>query len=680
MNAKDVALRDLLERRIQLQIPIYQRTYDWGEKNCRQLYDDIVNAGRMGKTHFIGAITHSGKKEQPVDVPCYQIIDGQQRITSIMLLMRALKDSDGIPDGLDSRIDHLLFNVGEDKSGPDYHKLVLTEEDYGTFKGIMEYGKTDAAGNMAACFNQFREWLDRDHSANLIWKGVQGLTAVSILLGESDDAQAIFESMNSTGLDLSPTDLIQNYLLMDGKPEWQRVIYEKYWKPMESQFREQSVDPDKFFWCYLSMRHRRAVSKRAVYKSFKEYMINRDRDEEIMEISRHFEQYVKLFNTSLVPEHRLRGDVEYACDQGTDVANPLLLKVLADRAAGTVSDDDTRQILVLVGSYLLRSRVCGTLTGANKRFPEFVGRIEKGRYAESVMEALMSKRGGGRFPRDDEFKEELKRIPLYTNAVCKYVLTRLNGNHREMAEPDKLNIEHIMPQNLDERWKSNLGDNHEEVHERYLHTIGNLTLTAYNSELGNMQFSAKRKIYNDSMIAMTRDLASFGRWGEKEIRERSRRLAEQAVRIWAYPSGYDSPGTPERVEQEYGQVLEEEYLDGRNTAELWNALKREIRLACPGILFSMTKHYGTFRLPAEGDDGGAGICSMESLRNSVHVTYNTKIDEGIVKPSDFVRDVSKVGHYATGDLRTTIASTNDAAKVVRLVRYVWDAKSGSRSA
>ena len=673
MNAKDIRLRSLLETRIQLQIPIYQRAYDWERKNCKQLYDDIISAGKGEKSHFIGAITYSGREEQPVDVPYYQIIDGQQRITSIMLLLRALKDND-IPGALESRINQLIFNMGEE-NGSDYHKLVLNEDDDGVFKQIIETGKTNAEGNLAAGFNHFRKWLGTEHTGELVWKGLQRLTAVSILLEENDDAQAIFESMNSTGLDLSPTDLIQNYILMSGKSEWQRRIYRKYWRPMEIQFGELSVDSDRFFWCYLSMRYHMAIHKGSVYKRFKEYMENRDREKEIKEIVRHFGQYVRLINTAQNSNHPLEKAIKYGCDQGTDVANPLFLKVLADHEAGVISDQDAKEIFMLVGSYLLRSRVCGMLTGANKRFPELIGRIEKNRYVDSIGEDLMSKRGEGRFPRDDVFKEELGRVQLYTNKACKYVLTRLNGEHKEMAEPDRLNIEHVMPQNLDDDWRRSLGRNHEEIHEKYVHTIGNLTLTAYNPELGNMPFPKKLVIYKNSMIAMTKDLDNCEKWDEDEIKKRAREFADRAVQIWKYPKAYDGNGKVGKDEQAHDLVLEEDYLEGRNTTELWCALKEDIQKTCLGIVFRMNKHYASFRRPADQDVVGVVVCSLQSLRNSIRVTYNTKINEGVVKPSNFVRDVSNVGHYAPGDLQTTIASIDDVAKVVHHVKDVWNAKS-----
>ena len=677
MNAKDIILRNLLEGRIQLQIPIYQRTYDWNKQNCRQLYDDIVNAGRAEKFHFIGAITRSGGEDHPVDMPRYQIIDGQQRITSIMLLLRALQDTPSVPDELKHRIGHLLFNTGEKKAVSDRYKLVLTGDSDVIFRNIMEDGKTEASSNVAAGFSHFKKWLTEDRSHDLVWKGLQGLTAVSILLDKSDDAQAIFESMNSTGLALSMTDLIQNYMLMGGKPDWQERVYYRYWMPMEQQFEEMSVDPDKFFRCYLSMRLGEAVAKGMVYKRFKEYAGNSNREKEIIEIHRHFKHYVELVDTLQHSGHPLRKEIGYACDQDTDVADPLLLKVLADYATGTITENDAKEVFVLIGSYLLRSRVCGTLTGANKRLPELIRKIDEKPYAQRIGEALMAKRGAGRFPRDAVFKEELERFPLYTNStVCRYVLVRLeHGNDRETIDPDSLNIEHIMPQKLDGEWKRDLGGKYEEVHEKYLHTVGNLTLTAFNPELGNLSFSHKRGTYKDSKVTITQELARFEKWGENEIINRAERLAEDAVSLWRYPKGYDNLATVDRYEYEYDRALEENHLEGKNTVDLWYVLKREILSTCPGTTFYMNKHYGSFRLPADKGTGGGIVCSLESLRNRIHVTYGTSINDGVIKPSDFVTDVSTVGHYGSGHLRTTIATEDDVSRVSKLAKDVWKVKS-----
>ena len=627
----------------------------------------------MGKFHFIGSITYSGIESQPVEVRPLQLTDGQQRITSIMLLLRALKETSGVSDELGPKIDQLLFNIGEKKNGSDYHKLILAGDDYQIFKGIMEDGKTDASGNLPACFNHFRKQLTNDREQpNLIWKGLHGLTAVSILLEKDDDAQGIFESMNSTGLELSTTDLIQNYMLMGMEQEQQHRIYEKYWRPMEKQFGEHAVVPDTFFRCYISMRKKEAVRKGDVYKRFKEYMEDRDREEEIKEIFKHFGHYKELKIQS--SSHPLRKEIEYACNQYTDVADSLLLKVMVDYANGTIGASDAKQVFVLIGSYLLRSRVCDTLTGANKSLPNLIAVIDERLYVESICKTLVSKKGAGRFPRNDVFKDSLKRLPLYTNAVCKYVLVKLNTNPKEIADPDELEIEHIMPQQPDDAWKKDLGEKWEEIHERYIHTIGNLTLTGYNLDLKNFSFRRKRPKYGNSAIAMTRNLACLEMWGEREITERANDLAERAVSVWQYPSEYEGQTVPEKEEYGYDRTLEDYYLEGKNTVKLWNSLKSEILSACPGIVFHMNKHYGTFRLPTSRSAGVQGICAMESLLNRIYVTYYTKIDDGVIVLSDFVRDVSKVGHSSPGEIRVTVASEDDLEKAVILVKDVWNAR------
>lgn len=678
LKAEDSKVRNLLEQRIQLQVPIYQRSYDWGRKNYEQIFDDIEYAGSEKRLHFIGAITYSTEGAQAVDVPRYQIIDGQQRITSIMLLLRALKDDANRPDDVvGSRIEQLLYNHGEKKDGPDYHTLVLSEDDDGVFKEIMENGSTDDSGNLASCFNYFKNRLKKDQKRDVIWAGVQSLTAVLILLDRDDIAQSIFESMNSTGLDLTLTDLIQNYMLMSSDAEWQNKIFKKYWQPMERQFVEQTVKSDEFFWCYLSMVRKRAMPKKTVdtYREFKEYMKVHSREDEIKKISEYHKQYVKLTNAVENANKPLRGVIEYACDQGTTVANPLLLKVLSDHATGIITDDDTKQVFKLVGSYLLRSRVCGTLVGSNKRFPELIGKIDEHQYVESIRNALMSIRGNSKFPTDEAFKDALERMPLYTNkTACKYVLTSLNDNYKEMPDPEKLDIEHIMPQNLNDEWKNDLGENYGEVHEKYQHMIGNLTLTAYNSDLNNMAFSKKCDIYKESAIPMTRCLAEFDSWGENEIKERAKRLTNKAIHIWKYPKQVSNYDVQDKSEPEYDTMLEEDHLEGNNTVELWNGLKDKIHETCNGILFRMNKHYGSFWTPPPYNEASSrSICSLQSLRNSIHITYNTKIADGIINQSNFVKVATK-GHLGPGEFRTTIASMDDIDKVVDIVKNVWDVK------
>ena len=228
-----------------------------------------------------------------------------------------------------------------------------------------------------------------------------------------------------------------------------------------------------------------------------------------------------------------------------------------------------------------------------------------------------------------------------------------------------------MPQELNDDWKYDLGDQWNEIHDRYLHTIGNLTLTGYNPSLGNNAFKKKCKIYEDSVIAITTPLGAYAKWGEDEIQNRTDYLAKKAVNIWKYPAESISANDYDMGDDEtLNQQLEDEHLDGKNTLDLWMYLKEEILKAFHGVVFQMNKHYASFKIV----DSGMVICTMLSLNNSVRIHYNTKIDDGIVMPSNFVTDVSKVGHLGLGDLQTTIASIDDVSRVIYIIELVWRSK------
>ena len=675
MNAHDEILKSLLATGIQLQIPIYQRTYDWGKQHCKQLYDDIVKAGRSGRFHFIGAVTLSTHQRQPAEIRRFQVIDGQQRITSVMLLLRALNDTAGVSGDLEVKINNLLFNAG--KSNDEYHhKLVLATDDNPTFREIMKSGKTEASGNIKACFNYFKKWLAEDGTHDLIWRGVQALTIVSIVLDKQDSAQEIFESMNSTGLNLTEADKIQNYMLMHERPDWSERMYRDHWRPLEQQFGEGHADLDAFFQNYMAMRGETFVKKSDIYKKFKEYMEDRDREEEIREIIRYSKHYAKLIGISSQPNYPLKDEIKYVRGQDTHVADPLLLKVLADHDLGAITANDAKQVFLMVGSYHLRSRVCGAHRALDKVFPELIGKIDANQYAKSVETALMSRKGANTFPRDDIFKERFVRFSLYSNAkLCKYVLVNLeHRNDKERVIPDDLTIEHVMPQELNDEWKTYLGEKYEDIYEKYIHTIGNLALTAFNSKLGDMPFSKKQEIYKHSKVTMTKKLANLEKWDEETITARAKRLADETTILWSCPEGYDRIAVVNRGEDGYERELEEEHLEGKNTVDLWNGLKEAILSACDGTKFRMNKNYGTIRLLARDRSSSSVICNLESLLNRIHITYSTNINNDIIQPSNFVKDVSRAGHYGYGDLRSTIASEDDIDMVVNLVKRIWQEK------
>ncbi len=682
LKTNHTQLNKILEPNVQFVVPIYQRTYDWGKKHCKQFYDDIVKVGRaeQERFHFIGATTYVGDTTMPnVDVTCYQIIDGQQRLTTLILLLRALRELLDKPTEhvTEQKINQLLFNVNESKDGTNYYKLILTEDDDRTLKDILKDGYSESSNNITANFKYFISCLREDGiNPDIIWRGIRKLTMVQILIDEKDNAQAIFESMNSTGLDLSETDMIQNYLLMSESSEWQKKIYQNYWRPMEKRFgEEQNEHFEDFIRNYLAMHRGRTVSKKEMYEYFKTHMIDRNKEEEIKKMYKYSEYYANLIDMLAHSSDRLKKVIKYIYSQDTNTANSLLLKLLADHADKIITEEECESAFILIDSYLLRCHVCDMAKGGNKVFPEIIPKINESNYVKSIERALMEKSGNLKFPRDITFRENLERLPLYMNrTMCRYMLVRLeHEKSREKLDPENLTIEHIMPQTLTVEWKDALGQGWEDMHEKYLHTIGNLTLTAYNSDIGNQPFSYKRDMYQESNVILNRDLSNYSVWSEDEIKERTRSLSEQAVKLWRCPTGYDSEGQNSEIIYD-SEMHEDEYLEGKDIIELWNKLKEKILSSCDGLTFRMTKWYGSFHLSTAGSKS-RGICSLEARRNKIILTYNTKLRDKILSPSGFVKDISNIGHLGVGHFSSTIMSEDDIDKTIDLVKIVYDDKS-----
>ena len=699
MEAEHIFLYKILGANNQFEVPIYQRTYDWGIKQCNQFYDDVVKIDKTNKDHFIGAITYA-TTTMPLDVnvAVYQIIDGQQRLTTLMLLLSALRESldnhaeHVIKNATKQRIDKLLFNAnGEEEDGEHYYKLILTEDDNKILKDIMKDGKSESSNNITTNYRHFVSRLRKDGTnPDIIWEGIRKLTMVGILIDEKDDAQAIFESMNSTGLDLSATDMIQNYLLMSDL-EQQKHIYQEFWRPMEENFGEDQTNFEEFIRNYLMMHLKERVNRNsdAIYENFKKRMaeLGLDKAKETEKMCKYSEYYAKLIGIRQLSSNMLKDTqvedlkdlepvIKHIDDHGISDANPLLLKLLVDCGDGIITKEECKQAFLLIDSYLVRCHVCGTNKGGNKIFPAIIPKIIGSDYVKSIEKILVSKGGRNAFPRDDAFKENLERLQLYRKNAkyfCRYMITRLeHATGKEKVDLDDLTIEHIMPQSLRPEWKSDLGSDWKGVHEKYLNTIGNLTLTGYNPDMGNKRFLDKLDTYKNSQVRLSRDLCQYNVWDENTIKARAESLSEEAVKLWEYPTGYDLDGqNTETVDAD--ETDEEEHLDEKDSAELWYELKEKIIQSCPDeLIFRMRKHYGTFSLRTTYSKNIL-ICSIMALKNKITLTYNVKPADNILSPSGFVRNIA-TGHLASGDFVSTIMLKEDIDKAVEIVKKVYDYK------
>ena len=680
MEAQQLEVWKLLGTDYQYSIPIYQRRYNWGKKQCARLYNDVVKIGNSfdRTSHFIGAITYvSDAVPAHADVIPYQIIDGQQRLTTLMLLLMALKNSitdTNTQNVTKKKIEQLLFNITAQPKSPYYYKLVLTDNDDVSFKRILNDEKTEESNNITANFRFFeKELVNNKIDPDIIWKGIRRLTTVSIHIKKDggDEPQEIFESMNSTGMGLSNTDLVRNYILMRYDRNIQKEIYEKYWKKMENNINNEG-NLDEFLRNYLMMEKGIFISKNNIYDSFKEYAHDKNMDDLLHRIYVCSEQYKTLIFKCHESE-KLNKVIGYILDQDTTIAHSLLLKVLVDHKNNKISTQDACNIFLLIDCYLLRCVICDTgIKASNRMFSELIPNIKNEEYVKSIECILMLKTAPNlRFPRNELFKEKFIDAKIYSNkSICKYILVRLeHHNNNEIVDSANLQIEHIMPQTINNEWQKYLGPSYKYIHEKFLHTIGNLTLTAHNSEISNSIFNVKKNEYSKSHLKITKDLCNYTQWRENEITLHANALADIALQIWKIPA---EPKEKSILDDD--DMLEKEYLDGKEIKELWHKLKDTILSSCKHARFNMTKRYGSIKT-SNKNNKVTNVCIMLARKNKIYLIYNTKINDTVIKPSKFIEDISRTNHHYRGDFQSIIINDDDVDRSIPSVVQLYRDKS-----
>lgn len=527
----------------QLVIPIYQRLYSWEKEQCKELWDDIIKIGGDDKMdgHFIGFIlyvlddiTHSDN--------ALPIIDGQQRLTTITLLLTALRNH--LSDEVKRKEIEKHYLINSDKDGDKKFRLILSESDKDTLLSLIDKDRrkpSEPSSKIVENFKLFEEWVSNTDKLETIFKGLEKLMIVEIALEKGkDDPQLIFESMNSKGIELTQTDLIRNCIVMETEIEKQEGFYNKYWRAMEEEFKQNKKLFERFVRHYLTIKTKIHNIKK-VYVAFKDY-----RQKEgigIEDLLKDLQKYCGYFCqiTFKKEENKdLNKALGFLVDLEMDVIYPLLLELYSDYKGGVLSKDDFRRSIALIESYICRRKVCGILSsGPNKLFASFARYIQKDEYFESLKAHFGYLTKKQRFPNNDEFKDCFITIDFYKFKKNIYFFERLeNFNTKEPVNTKGLTIEHIMPQELTEEWERDLGENFQEIHNKYLHTIGNLTLTGYNSTYSNKSFKEKRgmeKGFKDSPLRLNQSLRDLKSFGEKEIKKRANDLADLALKIWTYP-------------------------------------------------------------------------------------------------------------------------------------------------
>lgn len=539
-------------------IPVYQRNYDWKLENCKQLYDDLVKVIKTNrKTHFFGSIVSvyepSGKNIE------FLVIDGQQRLTTVSLLLLAMYNliQKGIivpqDDMLATRI-YEEFLVDKYQKQETRIKLKPVKNDKKAFGKLFDTDDEHIRGsNITNNYNYFYERIQKQEiSIDELFDAICRLEIISIRLENDDNPQLIFESLNSTGLDLSEGDKIRNFILMGLPSQQQELYYEKYWNRIEEHT---GYDVSAFIRDYLSVKQQEIPAQKRIYRDFKEYVNSANVELEILldELLKYAKRYAILLRGC--PDNRTLDACIYRLNRlETTVTRPFFLEVLRLQDENVLSIGDVTDIFLTTENYLLRRSVCDLPTNVlNKVFLTLHHEIMRydgtgTNYIEKFKYALTSKKERARFPDDDEFAMLFSERQIYQmNSKNKvYILERLeNDNTLEdkdvyrHVDAGDYSIEHIMPQHLTPTWIKALGADYEQIHEQWLHRIANLTLTAYNSKYSNSSFEEKKTMehgFSQSGIRLNQDIAKKDKWTLAELEERDSALTQRALKIWVRPT------------------------------------------------------------------------------------------------------------------------------------------------
>ncbi|GHR17426.1 hypothetical protein VN1248_10610 [Helicobacter pylori] len=675
----------------QLVIPIYQRLYSWEKEQCKQLWDDIIKIGRDDKMdrHFIGSIlyvidsiTHSNN--------ALFIIDGQQRLTTTTLLLTALRDH--WSDKRKDIEDHYLIN--SDKDGDKKFRLILSESDKDTLLSLIDKDKrkpSEPSSKIMENFKLFEEWIRKNtNQLETIFKGLEKLTIVWISLEKGkDDPQLIFESMNSKGMELTQTDLIRNYIVMETEAEKQEVFYNKHWRAMEENFKQsekQSKREDlfnKFVRHYLTIKTGKIPNINKVYVALKDY-----RQKEgigIEDLLKDLQKYCGYFCQIVFKKEAdkdLNKALGFLVDLEMDVIYPLLLELYSDYNDGVLSKADFRRSIALIESYICRRAVCGLGTNSlNKVFPSFTKHIQKDEYFKSLKVHFGSLTEKQRFPNNDEFKDCFITIDFYRFKKREYFFERLeNSDGKERVYTHEYTIEHIMPQKLTEEWERDLGENFQEIHNKYLHTIGNLTLTGYNSEYSNKSFKEKQgmeKGFKDSPLRLNQSLRDLESFGEEEIKKRANDLADLALKIWTYPK-LDAETLekykPKKDKKEKEVYDLNSYKFGSHSRELFDILSKEIKALDERITESFMKAYITYKFNTIFT---SIVPSKDELKLMLKIKFSELQDE--IKEKLKIRDVSNIGHPCVGDIEVKLETKENIPYCLGLIKQALEKQMGGRN-
>ena len=550
MEARETPLRKLLDAQQQFIVPLFQRAYGWKEKHWNTLWRDILRTHEAGedRRHFLGSMVTKPLHGQPEGVSPYLLIDGQQRLTTLTLVLAAMRDAcRGDNPDLAEKIDDLYLK-NRHASGADSYKVLPTQDDRLAYFAILDDGGTgQRSTKIDRAYRFFRSKFagssaedDALTPTKLASTILNGLEFVSITLGEGDDEYAIFESLNAKGMPLGQVDLIRNYFFMRVALTRQDVVYADLWRPMESLLGEHLEG----FFRYDLMSGGRFVREDAVYQEWKGELDLLSEDELVERLGvfvRRAGYYKRMVDPKHEPDPGIRRRFQRLNRLGSRTLFPFLLFAYEKYQEGATDPAGFERLLGVVESFLVRRLFARVPTNQlNRLFIALPQQLPDGVDLVDGLRTVLSV-PGRRWPGDEDFRNGVLFYPLYTDSrpdQRKLILETFEESipHKERPDLKPLTIEHLMPQHLTEEWKEALGPDAEEIHSKLLHVAGNLTLTGYNPDMSNSPWMGKRQWLVESNLQMNKEVAKESVWTAKQILDRGARLAEQAFQLWPGPA------------------------------------------------------------------------------------------------------------------------------------------------
>jgi len=689
MKAQDLQFTQLIEGSKQFVIPIFQRTYSWDEANCRQLWEDILRVGGNANldSHFIGSAVYIPETDVGAAIPRWLVIDGQQRITTMTLLLLALRNrihAEGLEEPISAAELEDYYLRNRYGKGDAAYRVLLTQTDKATLIDLLD-GKEPGEGSSTRIVENFRFFTQSIAGADLdvVWKGVRKLMIVDVRLQQGiDNPQMIFESMNSTGKALTQADLIRNFVLMGLPHELQTRLYLEYWRPMETLFGADNYSShfDDFMRFYLVVHTGDyKIRKGDIYDEFKGY----SRQHEVKPLLASLQEFADYYcRIALGKETDAEiGEVlQDIRELRADVCYPLLMEVYRDYRDNLLSREDFTTFLRLVESYVFRRAICEIPTNSLRQtFGTFSRRMKKDRYLESAKAVFLQLPSYRRFPGDEEFSRHMQTRNLYAFNRRSYWLRRFENHGRKERVPvQDYTIEHIMPQNenLSALWQAELGAEWERVHSTYLHTLGNLTLTGYNSEYSDRPFAEKRDMeggFKHSPLRLNEGLGSCATWNEAAICERAARLASRAAQIWGPAdlprevlAAYEE--TEAKAQPSAYSLDDHPNLQGGITRDLYDVLRQEVLALDDCVREEVLKLYIAFKAETNFLDV---VPQAKRLRLSLNLPF-AELDD----PRGMAKDVSGLGRWGNGDVEVRLESLSELPYVMGLVRQSLERQLG----